>query len=85
VDSVIPQAVLAAIAELEGSMCNQCGVVRSVGVVVLRIMGGAGTLIVPLCRPCESRYWVEGLRGIPEVQQECIKLWAAHMPSGPVQ
>ncbi len=70
--------------DLEGSMCNECGTVKSIGIARLRIANGAGTLFAPLCRTHALLYRDEGMLGIPKVHDEVIKIWAAHMPPGMV-
>ena len=79
-----PRAITAGIAKLEGSMCNNCGVVRSIGVASLRIRDGAGILLAPLCATCERLYRDQGMPGIPRVHEECLRIWAEHVPTSQV-
>lgn len=82
--AIYQTAIPAGIAKLEGSICNNFGVVKSVEVLILRITGGVGTLLAPVCRDCKRRYRERGLSGVPAIEQEVTGIWAEHTPTSRV-
>jgi hypothetical protein len=74
------RAITAGIAEFKRrrSLCAECEA-ESIGVVILRLTGGRGILLAPLC-PSHERLWQdEGLAGLPRTYADC----AAKVAQGP--